>query len=741
MTGKEGRLVVSGEPFALNNLGKWLMTNSNGLCAECCGKPTSCTLSLCGPLRDSATFGGTSQPITIDGLPWADHSFGYAADCDELLKLNAMQDFGFKYEYEETFTQYSLECNTNGTITATVKINYNDDEGIWQTDPYEHRRRNKNAWPLYKLTPTYDNATGRFTVELGWYNQPEKLYVRFEGTSSINSISYVGDGTPTVVGNVLELTDLPVEGGTGTWIVEPASNWRAFAIYFYQNPRAIYTESIWSLWYRRRSFSEYGSDTATITLNAHDGKCLICSLYELIEVTFNVGDCTQVWQLAATKNTRPWYWCGCTTINSIKRGFAVTDHTVADFQNEEMYTLQKNEKVLNPAIENDPNYVDGGPGHPLTTLVTNKPQDQVPIFRFGQPAGYFKEYQSQTQLQHGNGLEFWRLQNPVGIKTQIYNYPYTTYFRDNRSGVVNNEWATPQVPAQNRYKPALHNNVKDWWMFDGLRMDGDLRSTVKFEDNWPEDKHPAERARRTTVAFGFEPGPDFAQWKSDRPAMANIDPSWGYWFSMSLCGVKFYIDWLYSRGSEPNSNPNLGATHYGEFAIKVGGLTLWNYNPIEILGWPYGAVPHLFEWEIYEPALTDLTSNDIDGYHDTVQYKFVMDGVDQVNGTFADIKAAEAIDPFSVFPSWQGEWATGREGSFTGITGPKPCRNISSGGAAGFGLLRDDANYIAFQYGGYITEQDWHRVDFETNGAPPEFCNNWRKLITITQCDVKTEYE
>ena len=338
------------------------MTNAEGLCKKCCGTPVSCNLYVCGCSIDGV------NGYTVHGLPNKRSYAGYCVDCDfEAKTFNE-----FNTESKASFTQETFECNANGTVDFEYAIYYYDNDDPTKILSIEWSRRNYNAWPLYKLTPTFDHATSNMTLEIAWHNSPGDLRLFFS-TRAV-TVSYTGSGTPSYVNTAnshqVNITDTD-GGGSATYVANiPDRNERATITFYTSDSDGGWgpQKFIQSVWKLIRSFALYASDTATITFGQSD-ECLMCSNSEIIDVEFDCEDCDPKFQLMATPNVRPIYWCGCSPHESLMRGLAFTNEFVDAYWTDANWDLASypREPVLQEPRLSAP------PGQPLTTELFGRP--------------------------------------------------------------------------------------------------------------------------------------------------------------------------------------------------------------------------------------------------------------------------------------------------------------------------------------------------------------------------------
>ena len=106
-------------------------------------------------------MGHPVYPITINNLPWLDHTDGYGQNCDEMFRLMVDPDGPWDYtERDMALTSLKLECNDDETTTVTSELIRFD---LLDESPSRWREMNRRtdvgAWPLYKMTPTLNEAT------------------------------------------------------------------------------------------------------------------------------------------------------------------------------------------------------------------------------------------------------------------------------------------------------------------------------------------------------------------------------------------------------------------------------------------------------------------------------------------------------------------------------------------------------------------------------------------------------
>ena len=451
MVDKEGKRVpaTSDGVFQLDADGKMKLTNVNGHCGECCRENDPCQLSVCGPTPTQWTtdIDYPHWPINIPNLPYLKHIWGYGQYCDLHFKLLQSRDTWWSNEEDNvSLTELKIECETDGTTTFSNEIIYYDNDDPLPISWREwERKTDAGAWPIYKMTPTFNQATNELSVAVGWRRDSgtEELSFLLAGAIATANISYSGDGAVSSASNgrvVLEDTE---DGGTGvfTCTLKPLTQ-DGFDVRFNKGLNGSwYKEGIVSSFRKIRSHKSYGTDSASLTYEG-DGNCLVCSNYELIDVEMEIGECVSNWQLAATRTTRPWYWCGSGNVPHEAHGLEAYNDDI--ITSPERYDLKH---VLPADIPFNLDVEGVGPGWPIDTVVYGIPHT----------AGTFnKAWQRVDWLEINAGLEYWTARSPVGIKTAKSNGPWP----GNRFQLIQDRWwetgLPPQDSAANFNRP-IHN--------------------------------------------------------------------------------------------------------------------------------------------------------------------------------------------------------------------------------------------------------------------------------------------
>jgi hypothetical protein len=494
---KEGYRVAASNKgtVRLDPDGKIKLTNTQGLCGECCRTNEPCQLSVAGfPGRNIYGVGHPVYPITINNLPWLDHTDGYGQNCDEMFRLMVDPDGPWDYtERDMALTSLKLECNDDETTTVTSELIRFD---LLDESPSRWREMNRRtdvgAWPLYKMTPTLNEATFEMTVDIGWRrDSTETDDIIFTTTAPATAdLQYSGDGA--VKAGSVSTTSITIEnieeGGTGTitftidpqWLMTGGGFGGAATNFSLQLRMTGKNAGISSVFQKIRSFMIYASDSATVSYTG-DGNCLLCSNYEIVEISFGLGGCNRTYQIAATENVRPWLWAGVQFYNL--ESLAVDSYNDGITQNPDEWDLSGLSQNQTFAGQ-----VDCGPGWPISTHMRGPKQEALGNDRF--------PFQEVWYYETGNGLEIWTLRSPRGHKGDFTGRPFQ------RSYLADHRWHQTGLPPQQAKLNTL-NYLNNGWRsypanFVQFADSGATRATVKHPSIWADSTHPAHGSRTQT---------------------------------------------------------------------------------------------------------------------------------------------------------------------------------------------------------------------------------------------------
>jgi len=633
MVDKEGKRVpaTSVGVFQLDADGKMKLTNVNGHCGECCRENDPCQLSVCGstPTQWYTGISYDNQPIDIPNLPYLRHTFGYGQYCD--LHFRLLQPLDIRWNTEEvslSFTELKIECETDGTTTFSNEIIYYDNDDPLPISWREwERKTDAGAWPIYKMTPTFNEATNELSVAVGWRRDKGTEELIFQlwtaGVTATADISYAGSGSVKSTSNkevVLEDTE---DGGTGVFTCTLQGHATVFHLRFLTHENNSPGLGVHSTFNKIRSHKSYGTDSASLTYES-DGNCLVCSNYELIDVQMEIGECVSNWQLAATKTTRPWYWCGSGNVPHEAHGLEAYNDDIIN--SPERYDLNW---VFPPAGPYQ--YEKLGPGWPITTVLYSEFSPETER-RFSGQEVYWIELNA--------GMEFWLNRSPRGIKNPNPSFSAWSGGLPQRYFLIQDRWwetgLPPQESAANFNRP-LHNVEYNPYQRNQFYA-GD-RATIKHPNKWPELTHPGAQKRKmtstATLEF-FEPDPPI--WDPELAGGAE------QWATLNLGGVDINV-WFWDDGLLLPGQGVYGMweiffhKHFGGDSHVLGPLGghfsggEWHYQD------PYQ--PWAFELtadlpNVYDLGFSGLGTLDPDTYTENIHWNVKLNGVDLVDGKLKD---------------------------------------------------------------------------------------------------------
>jgi len=735
MVDKEGKRVpaTSDGVFQLDADGKMKLTNVNGHCGECCRENDPCQLSVCGPTPTqwATSIDYPHQPIDIPNLPYLRHTFGYGQYCDLHFKLLQSRDTWWNTEEDGlSFTELKIECETDGTTTFSNEIIYYDNDDPLPISWREwERKTDAGAWPIYKMTPTFNEATNELSVAVGWRRDKGTEELIFQlptvSVSATADISYSGSGSVKSTSNKVVVLEDTEDGGTGVFTCTLQGHTTVFALRFLTHENNSPWLGVHSKFNKIRSHQSYGTDSASLTYEG-DGNCLVCSNYELIDVEMEIGECVSNWQLAATKTTRPWYWCGSGNVPHEAHGLEAYNDDI--ITSPERYDLKH---VLPPA--GNVQYEKLGPGQPITTVLYGPPSPETELMF---------DYQTVHWIELNAGMEFWLNRSPRGIKHPIAS---TTFlYGDDRWQLIQDRWWETGLPPQDSaadFNLPIHNAEYNYWQRRGFRA-GD-RATIKHPNKWPELTHPGAQKRKmtstATLEF-FEPDPPM--W----------DPEWGggaeQYAVLNLGGVDIAI-WFWDDGL---IHPGQGV--YGAWEIyfnkHFGGSS-------QILG-PVGGHFSGGEWHYqnaYQPWTFELTADlpnvyDLgfsglgtlapDTYTENIHWNVKLNGVDLVDGKLKDHGGALSVNKNHPLlpPGW---W--GADDLFYGFHYPGPPNALNTN----LGLDRDEVDghslvpskQVGYALSAYCEDGNVRDKSLEVP-IDPNLLNKPTKMMSFYNVTHKIEY-
>ena len=740
---KKGHNVITGADgfLQLDSSGKVKLTNINGHCGECCNKPDPCQLQFCGPINDRWGPLGPSEligPVTVQNLPYVNHFQGYEGYCDQHFKLlQDREEWYITDEVDVSWTSIEIECLTNGDTKFTSEIIYYDNsDPLLITWREWSRTTTRGAWPLYKMSPTFDQATNQLTVDIGWRRDPTQAEIFFNlyGAEGVANIAYTGSGTVKSTSTTALVLEDTEGGGTGqiTVTLKPLQ----FDLFYMNLSKSLSWpyEQIQSVFRKQRSFKSYGSDSVTLSYSG-DGNCLICSNYDLYDVELEIGDCTANYQIAATENVRPWYHCGVQ--NQQHEAHAELAYNNLMLREPERYDLQWYPLQTGT-------YVDRlGPGWPMTEDVWGT--RRVPS-DWGQQNGYLNT-QEKNWMELTDALEFWILRSPRNHKSNLQMGPdgYRTSF-------TNDRWWETGLPPQDRTDVPqnnlpIHNSTFDPTPATGGPGRGVYKNTtraaVKHPNRWPELNHPGGQARRFTSTATidiFEPD----------PPMVIQDPWWGLagiheaQITVYLGCVTFEI-FFYDVANGEDGEGLWYLYFYGQNNATIWGLLnghVKNINPNVYKGpSPYGS--HELEITADLPNVYDLGFSGIgtlpnQTYTNNITWNIKLGGEDLYTGRLLDNpdglpinKTNQYVPDTYVYDSFLG----------MGYPGPPNCYDRQFGLDDSELLYQHYSKMVGYSFYGYSHDAGWAQIPpGQPDICPPDLINKATKISAVRNVEHKVEY-
>lgn len=741
MVDKEGKRVpaTSDGVFQLDADGKMKLTNVNGHCGECCRENDPCQLSVCGP---TPTLWATSidyphQPIDIPNLPYLRHTFGYGQYCDLHFRLLQPLHAGVLTganlgEADLSFTELKIECETNGTTTFSNEIIYYDNDDPLPISWREwERKTDAGAWPIYKMTPTFNQATNELSVAVGWRRDKgtEELHFRLAtvSVSATADISYSGSGSVKSTSNKIVVLEDTEDGGTGVFTCTLQGHTTTFVLQFLTGEDNSPWLGVHSKFNKIRSHQSYGTDSASLTYEG-DGNCLVCSNYELIDVEMEIGECVSNWQLAATRTTRPWYWCGAGNIPHEAHGLEAYNDDI--ITSPERYDLKRSSQATEKA----------GPGWPIDTVVYGLPHP-APV------SGNPPARQSVDWLEINNGLEYWTARTAHGIKTAKTNGPYP----GSRFQLIQDRWWETGLPPQDSsVLYPLHNLWFDPYQRFSF-YNGD-RATIKHPNKWPELTHPGAQKRRMTSTATFEffkptPGIHLSPvgWSEFYTTLnlGAVDIAFGFWHDGTWVppgpdGLNGLIGQWDISIHKHNGGDSFIYGPLGNDAVE-GGAHGGHVGPSPYQPWTFELTADLPN--VYDLGFSGLGTLDPFIYTANIHWNIKLNGINLVDGKFIDHSdQGNHLTVNEFHPAFPSDWY---HSPFYGWNYPEAPN-------AGWELgLDEDAvdehglvpsKQVAYNFeGGEVW--DVHKTGhWGPVVSPPELVNKPTKMASISNVTHKIEY-